>query len=375
MITYRKLEHTITGTIDGKPFNLPRTEAIEAIVKDYADNGVLEADFMTFVKECRSQEVAGSNEYLTYNPTTKEYFLRYKNVRSDKPIPQALVDFIEKSYDKDIDFMPMIKTWARLLTNPRYTLEMGKYFAEYVDTKFTDYTESDRLEAEEGFTSEASVELSTYNDIAITQEGLLATYKVAEEVTWEYEMVKNEYGNYTKERKDKYETIPAIVDKTTGKVLTPEKFATPPHKEDMLFTPAIWKNGDDFYSGKTLGYIYEIGKMQYLPKDAKRNLRNSSGGGGLYIGGLHYIDNFRNDERKVLTCFVNPGDILSFQGEGHAIRVDALFPNNVWDTDVPLKGIYHSSDYDSLSTDRLNTLIKEAVAEGVDIREEQLKTS
>ena len=35
--------------------------------------------------------------------------------------------------------------------------------------------------------------------------------------------------------------------------------------ENMQFKPAIYKNGDKFYSGSELGYKYEIGKLAALP--------------------------------------------------------------------------------------------------------------
>ena len=72
-----------------------------------------------------------------------------------------------------------------------------------------------------------------------------------------------------------------------------------------------------------------------------------------------------------MVCFVNPGDIISFQSEGQAIRTDAIFPNNVWDLDVQLKSIYHSSEYDTLSSARLDELMADAVNEGVNLAEEQ----
>ena len=369
MIIYRKLEKTITGTVDGKPFNLIRTKKTEKDIKAFVKTNATSEEVLTYITNTHNEEVAGANKYLTFNPVTNEYFLQLEGVDSKQPIPLALVDFIEESFDKDIDFMPIIKAWARLLNNPRYTPEMGNLYGVYLRTKYTDDVEVDRLMEEEGYSKEAAINLCTYSDLAITQEGLLATYKVAEIVTWEWVMEEQEDGSFMRVRNSKYKTIPAILDSTTGEVLEEEKREQPEFKEDFKFTPAIWKDGDKFYSGNNLGYVYEIGKMQFLPVDALRNLNNTSGGGGLYIGGLNYIKYFRNENRHVLTCFVNPGDILSFQAEGHAIRVDALFPNNVWEEDVQLKGIYHSSDYDALSSYRLEKLIADAIANEVDLKE------
>ena len=374
MIISRKLENTITGTVNGKPFNLPRTKEAEESLSSLDENATTE-EVMEVVKSFRDLEIAGSNEYLLFNPVTKQYFLQYKDFRSKHPIPKSLVRYIEESFDKNIDFMPIVKAWARLLANPRYTESMGTYFGVYLDTVFIDYEAAEKLQEEENYTIAAAEAICTYKDIAITQEGLLATYKVAQQVTWEYIMEKQEDGSYVKVKKDKYEKVPAVINSVSGKVEKEGYNKSPEYKEDFIFTPAICTYGDDFYSGKDLGYIYEIGKTQYLPKNAKRNLNHGTGGGGLYIGGLQYVKGFRSFGTHVLTCFVNPGDILSFQSEGHAIRTDALFPNNVWEEEAPLKGKYHSSDYSKLSEERLAALVKEAVDEDVDIREEQLKNN
>lgn len=373
MIIYRKLEKRIVGTVDGKPFNLPKTKKVETKLKALEKASASEKDVMKFVKTTHNTEIAGSNKYLMYNPMTGEYFLKFENVRSDQAIPKVLVDFIEDSFDKDIDFLPILKAWARLLNNPRYNQDLAKYFATYLSTDYVDDAQVSKLMKTKKYTKEAATVLATYQDLAITKEGLLATYKVAEEVTWEWKMKKDKDGKYVKVRSDKYETVPAVIDPNTGKELKKAYLKRPKFKEDLVFTPAIWKNGDDFYSGTKLGYVYEIGKIQYLPKTAKRNLENTGGGGGLYIGGLNYIKHFKARGTHVLTCFVNPGDILSFQSDGHAIRTDAVFPHNVWEEDIPLKGIYHSSDYGRLSDARLAKLIKQAVKDGVDIREQQLK--
>lgn len=374
MLTFRKLEHTISGSVSGKPFNITRTEEAVKFLTEAQDNNATDAQILQFIESSKLGEIAMTNKFLVFSPVTGEYFLAFEGYRSKKAIPQVLVNLIEESYDKDIDFMPIIKAWARLLNNPRYTKEMGNYFAKYLKAEFLDTVEMDRLINEDKIEPEVARKMATYSDIAISKEGLLVTYKVAEIVTWEYMMKHDEENDtYTKKMKKKYKTIPAVLDPTTGEVITPESYEKPEFLEDFLFTPAIHKNGDKFYSGDKLGYVYEVGKMQHLPKKALRNLSNTFGGGGLYTGGLNYINSYKGEGRKVLVCFVNPGDIISYQDEGQAFRTDAIFPNNVWDLDVPLKGIYHSSEYDKLSEDRLNSIIKEAVADGIDLLKEQAK--
>jgi len=360
MLIYRKLENTITGSVDGKPFSVAKTEETLKALSTFKEEDSSAEEVLAYVEGSRGTIIAGTNEYLSYNPSTKEYFLELGDKRSKHPIIPALVKYIEDSYDMDIDFMPVLKAWARLLSNPRYNEVMGNYFDTYINAKFVDRELAEKIVAEDGYTQEAAKELATFDDIAITDEGLLATYKVAEQVTWEYVMEEDEYGNWTKVKKDLPKHAP-VVDSVTGEILEEAKLPEADFKEDMVFTPAIWSGGHKFFSGSQLGYVYKVGEMQYLPEEAPRNLSNSFGGGGLYIGGQSYIDCYRQCGTHVLTCFVNPSDILSFQSEGSAIRVDALFPNNILDSDIELRGKYHSSDYGKLSEERLKELMKKAI--------------
>jgi len=372
MLNFRKLENTITGAVSGKPFNITRTDASIKFLEEARKENMSDDKVLAFLEKEKLGEVAGSNKYLIFSPVTNEYFLTFDGFRSKKAIPQKLVDIIEKSHDKDIDFMPILKAWARLLGNPRYSKEMGNYFATYLEATFTDSVEVAKIVKEQEIELEVAQAMCTYQDISISQEGMLVTYKVADIVDWKYLMEHNqEDDSYTKVMKKKYKVIPAVIDETSGEIIRPETYEKPAHLEDYLFTPAIWKSGDKFYSGQKLGYVYQVGETQYLPKTAKRNLNNTSGGGGLYTGGLQYIEMYKRPSRAILVCFVNPGDILSFQSEGRAIRTDAIFPNNVWDLDVPLKGIYHSSDYDKMSTERLDELMAIAVEDGIDLAKEQ----
>lgn len=375
-LLFRKLEKAIAGTITGKPFNLAKTDANIEFLETAKTEGFSTEKVLEYVKGSRSNEIAMTNKYLVFIPATDEYFLAIDGHRSKVAIPRVLREIIEKSYDKDIDFMPVVKAWARLLANPRYTDTMARFFATYLETTHTDRAEVAFLMREEEYSEAAAQVLATYQDIAITQEGLLATYKVADIVTWEYVMEIQEDKTYKKVKNDRLCRIPAVLDSITGEVLEEEQFARPDTKEEFLFTPAIMKRGHKFYSGDKIGYVYQIGKQQWLPEEAPRNLSNTFGGGGLYIGGLNYVENYKGCGSHVLTCFANPGDILSFQSEGTAIRVDALMPNNVWDEDdSKLAGTYHSSNYGQLSEDRLEELIRVATEKGIDIAKEQSKAN
>jgi hypothetical protein len=368
MLTFRKIENLIVGQIDGTPFSIPKTDKSQTILtalRDGQEDATTE-EVIAFVNEVKAGEIAGSNEYLSFKPSTGEYFLQFEGKKSKKAIPQVLVEFIEESFDKDIDFTPILKAWLRLLDNPRYNDTMANLFSNYLSSDYIDYNEVDRLVEEEDIDRDLAKKMATYPDIAITQEGLLATYKVAQQVTWEYKMEWcKEEEKFIKVKKNILEAIAPEVDATTGKINldTIGLFKDPDHKEDYVFTPAIHSNGDKFFSNNVLGYQYKVGEIQMLPKDATRQLNNCFGGGGLYIGGLKYVDGYSHSGNTTLTCLVNPSDILSFQDDGKAIRVDALFVNNIWNNNVALKGKYHSSTYGELSEDRIVEMFKAATEE------------
>ena len=243
---------------------------------------------------------------------------------------------------------------------------MGRLFSNYLSSEYVDLNEVNRLVDEEDIDRDLAIKMATYPDIAITQEGLLATYKVAQQVTFEYKMEwSKEEEKFIKVKKNILDPIAPTVDSTTGDIDqdTVGLFKDPNFKEDYVFTPAIHSNGDKFFSNNVLGYQYKVGEVQMLPKDATRQLNNCFGGGGLYIGGLKYVDGYSHSGNTTLTCLVNPSDILSFQDDGKAIRVDALFVNNIWNNNVALKGKYHSSTYGKLSEDRIAEMFKAATAE------------
>jgi hypothetical protein len=368
MLTFRKIENLIVGQIDGTPFSIPKTQESYDTLVALRDEDVdaTTDEVMAYINVVKSGEIAGSNEYLSFKPSTGEYFLQFEGSKSKKPLPKVLVKFIEESFDKDIDFTPILKAWLRLLDNPRYNKTMAKLFSNYLNSEYIDQDEVNRLVDEEDIDRDLAVKMATYPDIAITQEGLLATYKVAQQVTFEYKMEwSKEEEKFIKVKKNILEPIVPKIDPVTGDIDkdTTNKFKDPDFKEDYVFTPAIHSNGDKFFSNNVLGYQYKVGETQMLPKEAKRNLNNTFGGGGLYIGGLKYVDGYSNSGNTTLTCLVSPADILSFQDDGKAIRVDALFVNNIWNNNVALKGKYHSSKYGKLADDRMEQMLKDATAE------------
>lgn len=354
MLIKRRIKDNLVGMIYGKPFTIPYSEDNEKALLELADDFSADA-LEELVMNANSLSVASKLSFMGYNPRTKVYYIK----DTDIVLPKFLGEQLEALVADGTDTEPLEKFWLRVLNNPRVSSAMISNFYNYISQTWTDVEQRDALQ-EQGYSRDEAVELATYQDIAITKEGLLATYKVVDIVDWKHEIVEDEDnpGSYKKVKSDRYKKIPAVVDEVTGEILKEESLDMPSVAEDYLFTPAICKSGDLFFSGTKLGYTYKVGEMQRLPEKATRNLKNTFGGGGLYIGGLRYIAGYRQDSNKTLLCFVNPGDVLSFQSDGAAIRTDALFPYGIADMDdVKNSGKYHSSDYAGSSDDRIKKIV------------------
>ncbi len=391
MIIINRTDKSIVGSIKGKPFSVPFNEntykslkALEAEVKTLSTQSEIKpiiekATLLTTVDF--GTVVASTNPYLSYNPAKDLYFLTIGKGTpnehiDDRAIPGPIAETIMEQFEKGYDFMPMIKAWARFLQRDKaYSEEDARYFGTYITSRYVDDELAQKLVEEEGINYDVAYERATFNDMAITQEGLLATYKVVEEVTTEWALEKDDKGEVVLDSQGNPKKIKVLkaeyrkqydIDPLTGETKVTE--GKPAFLEDRMFTPAIHKNGENFMSGAKLGYIYKVGEPQYLPKTnpvtgkpAIINHNNTFGGGGLYTGGLQYIKSYRKDDTPVLVCFLDPANIISFQAEGAAIRTWELFPHNILEDDTELKGVYHSSAYAKESADKTKARIEEII--------------
>lgn len=375
MVIINKTEKTIAGSVNGKPFSIPFNEVVYKKLKEqekeYSETTsveevkLIEEKIKPLIELNFNELVAHQNPYLAYNPVKKQYFLvvnkgKTDTLIDDRPIPNKLADMINESFENDFDYMPLIKSWARFLNREKeYTVEDAELFANYLSATYFDYKLAKDLIEKEGLTQEAAEERALFQDIAVTQEGLWATYKVVEEIKTEWKLAKDDKNNLILDESGKPKKVRGLmdihtpeytIDPITGEVT--EELPSKLFGEDRLFTPAIWKGGENFFSGTAWGYIYKIGEPQYIAKTnpktnkpANINYNNTFGGGGLYSGGQRYIDTYKNGDVTVLVCFLDPANIISFQDDGSAVRSWELFPHNILEEDAELRGVYHSSKY------------------------------
>ena len=128
MITINVIEDKICGNYGEHPFTVDYSKELYDEMQGLADqansattieeyNSIIEA-FAKLTVVDYTKTIETQCPYIHINKGTGEFFLKHNGVVSSIPMPQALVDRIFESLDKEIDFMPLIKMWTRWLRNP-----------------------------------------------------------------------------------------------------------------------------------------------------------------------------------------------------------------------------------------------------------------
>jgi hypothetical protein len=299
-------------------------------------------------------------EYIHVNKATGEFFLKHNGVVSTIPMPQALVDRIFESLDKDLDFMPLVKMWTRWLRNPILWRKMkqghGNDFCErffnFVNLQYEHPKFKEEL-MEQGLTNEAASKRAMMYQMKITHEGLLNGYKVSREVL-------HKYDTETGEEVDRYKRT---FNPDTGEI---EGDGLPEHVEDRLFEPAIMGSGGDafFCEGPNgygspqhfikVGCTHRLENWSQVDVDDRRSCVK-----GLHLGGLKYIAFYSGEIHNV---FVDPMHIGAIPcDEDGAIRCKQYF---VHSSLAGVNGsIYHSSSYAALTDAEWDDMRAQAVQE------------
>lgn len=231
-----------------------------------ADYNAAVEEFKQATEETISGVIGTDNEYIYVDQAKGTFHLKYNNAISTVPMPKALVDRIKESVDKKIDYLPLIKAWVRWLRNPKLRKlskagqeAFSQRFFNYINIKYTNQELVNKLIEEKGYSEELARQLATTYQVKITNEGLLATFKVSREITKRYRF--NDKGK--KEEYDVYSTGTKTIDPISGLVTT-EKVEL--SNEDRYFEPAVQgKGGDAFYCGDTLGHYIRVGQVHRLP--------------------------------------------------------------------------------------------------------------
>ncbi len=360
MIVLNRLDDLIIGSINAEVFNCTYSEDKYNKMKELEEasnkEGVTVVDYNKIVEQFKllteetlSGVIEAGNPYIYVDKATGYFHLKNNDVISSVPMPEALVNRIKESADKKIDYMPLIKCWTRWLRNPklrRLTKENQKDFSgrffNFIDIKFTNYDLVKKLMNEKGYSVEVANQMATTYSMKITNEGLLAAYKVSKEITQRYKL--NDTGQI--ELYDINACEVEGVDTITGLVTYKKKELS---NEERVFEPAVQgQSGDAFSCSKRsdLGHVILVGASHSITWDQINCDDNSTCVPGLHFGGLDYIRGYQSMGTETHNVFVCPSKIGAIPDDyTGAIRCVEYFVKDVF---TGVNGsIYHSSTYGS----------------------------
>jgi hypothetical protein len=204
-IVINRNQSAIFGKIDGQKFsNVPFTkenfEALDKLAKDANTAKTKEAydfDVLVFLEAVEKlngkepevkKEVKVGNGNLTIvhldnnkREVIGEYGFPYLfngKVYSKFFIPKEIYARIKDSESKGVDTTPYFKFLIRTLRGEVLTQEKFNRISRYITKTWVDPEEKARY-IEEGFSQEEATKKATVDQVGITQEGLLVTYKVS----------------------------------------------------------------------------------------------------------------------------------------------------------------------------------------------------
>jgi hypothetical protein len=365
--------NVVTGSLNGQPFgvtyNEERYAVMQALAKKSLEVSTMEelneifAEFEPLTKESYKELAETVCPYIQVNNATGKFFLSLNGETINTPLPKALVDRILKSIEDGIDFLPLIKLSIRFLRNQvwRKGKKAGeakfKLLANYVNRKYTDPGMFAQLK-KDGLSDEVAKNLATGFQTPITQEGLLVTYKVSEELTKKWTI--DAEGN--KKQVPRYD---ATVDENTGVI----SYDTPKFVEDRTFIPAFQKmTGDEFFCEDlggiaTKGHLIKVGHRHYLESwDQVECTDGIVAQKGLHAGNLDYIRGYQQPGTVTHNIFIDPAMIGRFtdEGDGAVICKEYFVYGSFAGVN---KSIYHSSAYGKITDAEYEKMLEETLKE------------
>lgn len=359
MIILNLIDSVISASVDSEILTKTYSEEVYKQLSELADkanNASTVKEYQESVqafKESCKEEINGYlgtfHQDIFIENKTGKFFLKCNGKISAVPMPETMVTRIKESIDKKIDINPLLKTWIRFLRNPQNRpdtienfleplfLSFGHRFFNFIDIKYTNQELVSSLMTDKGYSREVATKMATTYSMKLTQEGLLAGFKVSEEITTRYRL--NEKGE--KESYNVYNTGKKSIDPISG-LITQEQVEL--SNEDRVFRPAVMKDdGDAFFCGNTEGHIIRVGQVHRLSGWDKVDC-SDTGRPGLHFGGLDYIRNYQTEHTETHNIFVDPAHVGAISDDSRgAVTCLQYF---VCDAFSGVNGsIYHSSKY------------------------------
>lgn len=364
------------GSIGKQKYNVLATEEIKDYLVNaqnainecevYADAQVIMEETFKAINEFRIADDSSLEEVLKddlyFNKKTKTYHLKIGDKVGKDSVHKFFVNKMIEANDKQLSPRPWLIFWVRLMRNPLYNGNLAKIqtLVNYLSALYTCEKTSKELVEKEGYSSAVADEMSTFEQISITEEGILAAFKYVNFVDHKFIVVKNEEtGEQEVVKKDKYERE-LEVDEVTGKIIKDE-LKLPTESEDYTFYPPMMglTGGDPFTcaslhgdngSEAELGHIIKVGKVHELTKGFHQVDTSDSRScvPGLHLGGHYYVQGYGGKTAYLLDCLVSPEDIgavcdVTAHGSDGAIRCRRYMAVGAHFT--VSRGMYHPSKY------------------------------
>jgi hypothetical protein len=231
--------------------------------------------------------------------------------------------------EKGLSPKPWLIFWVRLMRNELYSSNKAKVkiLVDYLKATYVDKDASAKL-VEEGYAEKVANQLSTFDQISITEEGILAAFKYVALVDKKFVVEKNEAGEQVIKQVDRYERK-LEVDDVTGEIIKDE-LELPEFAEDFIFVPPVQNDRGDAFTSKelsdtsdapALAHVIKVGRIHELSKGFAQVNTNDSQScvKGLHLGGHYYVKSFGGKTNYLVDCLVAPEDI----GAVCAVREDA----------------------------------------------------
>ena len=315
------------------------------------------------------------NGDLQLDKKTNRYYLVSDGVIAKRPIDKFFVNKMLEANEKGISPKPWLKFWVRLMRNPLYRDNSNKVkqIINYLKATYVD-EQAIKAKVEEGFSEAVARELCTFDQISITEEGILAAFKYVDLADDKFVVKTAEDGTQEIVREDRYKRLLEVND-VTGEI-TKDELDLPTEAEDFVFLPPVQGfNGDAFtcapigtsYEDAPKGHIIKVGNVHELEKGFSQVNTNDETTcvKGLHLGGYYYVQNYGGQTKFLLDCLVSPedigavADVRKSDSEG-AIRcrrymaVGAHFQVS--------RGMYHPSRYAELLDSDWAAMKKELLA-------------
>jgi len=318
-------------------------------------------DAFRIAEDSALEEILKDDLFL--DKKTGKYHIKLDDKIGKEPIDKFFVNKMIEANDKGLNPRPWLIFWVRLMRNELYINNKSKVktLVSYLKAQYTCEKTAEAL-VKEGYSQEVANERSTFDQISITEEGILAAFKYVQLSDTKFTVEKDEKTGEQKIIEKPRYGRKLEVDENTGKV-TKDELDLPTISEEFVFYPPVMgKSGGNPFTCSDLadiseesakGHIIKVGKVHELAKGFNQVNTNDSSCcvPGLHLGGHYYVRGYGGQTNYLLDCLVAPEDIgavcdVTAHGSDGAIRCRRYM--TVGAHFVVSKGMYHPSKYAKL---------------------------